>query len=76
MVFLGAGSGLTAVPAVYAAEREARRRQAGSLAGPAPHHPERLIPDIPPSPEERDIWAQFDPVVGSETDRPEAPGRE
>ncbi|WP_433191261.1 DUF6059 family protein [Actinoallomurus sp. CA-150999] len=76
MVFLGAGSGLTAVPAVYAAEREARESQADPLTGPAPHHPERLIPDIPPSPEERDIWAQFGPVVGSETDRPEAPGRE
>ncbi|WP_425551215.1 DUF6059 family protein [Actinoallomurus vinaceus] len=76
MIFLGAGSGLTAVPGVYAGEGKARERSAGPLAGPAPLHPERLIPDIPPSPEERDIWAQFGPVVGSETDRPEAPGRE
>ncbi|MEV0398743.1 DUF6059 family protein [Actinoallomurus sp. NPDC050550] len=61
---------------MFAGERNGCGREAGSLAGPALHHPERLIPDIPPTPEERDIWAQFGPVVSSETDRREAPGRE
>ena len=27
--------------------------------GPPAGHPERLVPDLPPSPAELDLWAQF-----------------
>ncbi|AUG78810.1 hypothetical protein CFP65_4043 [Kitasatospora sp. MMS16-BH015] len=28
------------------------------LRGPAPGHPERAVPWLPPTPEERDLWAR------------------
>ncbi|MFJ5225018.1 DUF6059 family protein [Streptomyces sp. NPDC088400] len=29
------------------------------VGGPVPGHPERLIPNTPPEPEERALWSQF-----------------
>ncbi|MFG3549038.1 DUF6059 family protein [Streptomyces sp. NPDC047725] len=29
------------------------------VGGPAPGHPERLVPHIPPEPEERELWSRL-----------------
>ena len=31
--------------------------------GPAPRHPERLVPDLPPTPEEARLWTQLAEVA-------------
>lgn len=35
------------------------QRSPQHLAMPAPGHPERLIPDVPPTAAERELWAQL-----------------
>lgn len=33
-------------------------------SGPPPRHPERLQPGLPPTEQERSLWAQFGPQIG------------
>lgn len=59
---LGAAAGLTAPPHAHsgeAAEPEARPG-APRLAEPPPRHPERLIPHVPPTRAELNVWAQLE----------------
>jgi hypothetical protein len=39
-------------------EQPLSRRPAGTEPGIAAEHPERLMPDLPPSPTERELWEQ------------------
>ena len=71
MVAARLGSPLAAVglalgaPTVLPVPGRQRLAWPGCLRGPAPGHPERLVPQLPPSPVERALWAELDAGPGT-----------